>query len=343
MAVRIAQDCGLMLDAAPHLEYAEQEERRRVFWSVYILDRLVSCGRGRPPAIVDASCLLQLPCDDFVWKEGLWKKTLSLDELANRMLDTPERQGGFAQVVVMAHTLGRSAQYMLQEYNIRSRHPPWDPSSDFAAIGSDLLHLETHLEMQKSLREKLVPYITNNGIVDHQSTGPILFSRALFHLCYCLLNHPFLLRRRIDTSQKLAPASFLSRAFTLGWQHAQYMIELICDARSQGCVFQASFSGYCATFAGSIAALQTHHEDLVMRGKAQALLQETIAYLEDVGHYWHNVSSMVSLSSKYSIPSQPLRFNMFAVYLLHLRHACSDESQTTALRSGIYAAINRKS
>jgi len=294
MAVRIAQDLGLMLESAPYLPYPEQEERRRVFWSVYLLDRLVSCGRGRPPAIVDASCHLQLPCDDTIWKNGLWKKTPSLDELSNRALLHIERQGDFAHVIVMSYALGRGAQYMLQEYNIRSRYPPWDSSSDFAALELELMHLETHLETNKSIQEMTTPHISAEGVVDHQSVGPIIFSRALFHLCYCMLNHPFLLRERLETSQLSAPASFLARAFETAWQHAQHMIELVRNSRRLGCVFQSSFSGYCMIVAGSIAALNLHHNVACTRATAKSLLYESIAYLEDVGQYWANVSTMVS-------------------------------------------------
>jgi len=294
MAVRIAQDLGLMLESAPYLPYPEQEERRRVFWSVYLLDRLVSCGRGRPPAIVDASCHLQLPCDDTIWKNGLWKKTPSLDELSNRALLHIERQGDFAHVIVMSYALGRGAQYMLQEYNIRSRYPPWDSSSDFAALELELMHLETHLETNKSIQEMTTPHISAEGVVDHQSVGPIIFSRALFHLCYCMLNHPFLLRERLETSQLSAPASFLARAFETAWQHAQHMIELVRNSRRLGCVFQSSFSGYCMIVAGSIAALNLHHNVAGTRATAKSLLYESIAYLEDVGQYWANVSTMVS-------------------------------------------------
>ncbi|RSL97506.1 hypothetical protein CEP52_010836 [Fusarium oligoseptatum] len=138
LAVRIAQDCGLMLENATHLSYAEQEERRRVFWSVYLLDRLVSCGRGRPPAIVDASCHVQLPCGESIWREGLWAKTQSLDEMTNRTLSVSQRQCPLAQVIAISQILGRCAQYVLQDFNIRGPYPPWDPGSDFAGIESDL-------------------------------------------------------------------------------------------------------------------------------------------------------------------------------------------------------------
>ncbi|OAP58763.1 hypothetical protein AYL99_06060 [Fonsecaea erecta] len=295
MAVRIAQDLGLMLDASPNLPSPDREERHRTFWSVYLLDRLVSCGRGRPPAIVDSSCHLQLPCDDAIWKEGQWKKTPTLDELTNRTMVNSEPQGYFAHVIVLAYTLGRGAQYMLQDFNIRSRCPPWDPSSDFAAIESDLLHLETRLETSKPVQEILAPHIDEYGVVDHQRIGHILFARALFHLSYCMLNHPFLLRRRIENSRMTAPSSFLARTNQTGFVHAQSMLELIRLARTMGCVFQSSFSGYCITVAGSIALLHMRGDGSQLSSTARSLVHEAISYLEDVGRYWNNVSTMATI------------------------------------------------
>ncbi len=301
MAVRIAQDCGLMLDTATQLPYVEQEERRRVFWSVYFLDRLVSCGRSRPPAIVDASCQLQLPCEEAIWKEGLWCKTPSLDEITNRSHELPRRHSPFAQLIAISQILGRSSQYMLQEYNIRSPHPPWDPSSDFAALESDLLYFGASLEIRRSAKEVLSPHISMHGIVDYHNTGPILFSRALYHLAYCLLNHPFLLRRRIDTCRSPAPVSFLSRSFDSGWLHAQQLMQFIKEARDLGCSFHSSSSGYCLTVAGSILALRTYDSDPSTREKAQNLLDEVLGYLDAISHHWNNVSSMVRIPAHISL------------------------------------------
>ena len=308
MAVRIAQDLGLMLDTSQQLPSSDREERHRVFWSVYLLDRLVSCGRGRPPAIVDSSCHLQLPVDDAIWKEGLWKKTPTLDELTNRTMVNSEPQGHFAHVIVMAYTLGRGAQYMLQDFNIRSQYPPWDPSSDFAAIDSDLLHLETRLEISKPVQEMLAPHIDEFSVVDHQIVGHIIFSRALFHLSYCMLNHPFLLRRRIGKSRMSAPSSFLARTNHTGYLHAQNMIELIRFARSLGCVFQSSFSGYCITVAGSIALLHVRGDGSELSSIAWSLVQEAISYLESVGRYWNNVSTMVGIYKLLSSENIPELF-----------------------------------
>ncbi|KAF5686543.1 zn 2cys6 transcription factor [Fusarium circinatum] len=292
LAVRIAQDCGLMLENAGHLSYSQQEERRRVFWSVYLLDRLVSCGRGRPPAIVDASCHLQLPCDESIWREGLWAKTQSLDEMTNRTLSISQRQCPLAQVIAIAQILGRCAQYVLQDFNIRGPHPPWDPGSDFAGIESDLLHFEAYLEIQRPIDEILTPYVLAEGVVDSQSSGPIIFSRALFHLCYCLLNHPFLLRRRINTCRNLAPVSFIKRSSDLAWLHAQQMMVLIRESRKLGCSFHASSSGYAVTVAGSIIALRTYDEHSPTSQEAHILLDEALGYLDIIGHHWSNASTL---------------------------------------------------
>src|SRR5258708_3937592 len=123
-----------MLDQTFHSSFIDQEERRRVFWSVYVFDRFVPCGRDKPHAILDSSVHLQLPCSESAWEEGKPEKTLTLEELANRSSTRLGSLGAFGQVVAMASILGRSSQYSLQDFNIRRRQSPWDPSSDFAAI-----------------------------------------------------------------------------------------------------------------------------------------------------------------------------------------------------------------
>lgn len=283
-----------MLDPPAYLPVIEQEERRRVFWSVYLLDRLVSCGRGRPPAIVDASCHLQLPCEDDLWKCGIWKKTLSLDQMTDRTLVMPERQSKFARLIATSHIMGRCAQYTMQEFNIRSPHPLWESGSDFAAIESDLLHAENYLELQFPLEQMLSAHITAEGTLDHQQTGPIIYSRAWFHLCHCLLYHPFLLRRRLEACFNPPPASFLSRAFRTSWQHAQQMVQLTEDTRRCGGLFVSSFSGYCLTVAGSILALWAHRDQAEEQLLARSLLEKTISYVDGIGEYWPNVKVMVS-------------------------------------------------
>ncbi len=296
LAIRLAQDLKLMMESELHLSVLEQEERRRVFWSIYLLDRLVSCGRARPPAILDASCRLQLPCDEATWRLGLPKGTLTLKDFVHRIPSSPNQWSPLANVITVAHTLSKGAQYMLQQLNIRSRDPPWDANSDFAWILSDLLYLEGVLEVRKSPRDLVAQWTSEDGRIDQQCAGPMIFARALFHLCYCLLHHPFLLRRRLELCQRAAPSSFLSRAFDTAWEHSKSLIDLLSEVQRAGAIAHISFYGYCTLVAGSIAALHINQSPGWKRTEPALMLKRSKEILQEI-KYWKNVSSMVRNNS----------------------------------------------
>lgn len=69
LAIRLAQSVGLHVDLKAakkdrnvgDSESETQETRRRVWYSLYVLDRLVALQLGRPPAISDEDCYVSLP------------------------------------------------------------------------------------------------------------------------------------------------------------------------------------------------------------------------------------------------------------------------------------------
>jgi hypothetical protein len=298
ISVRLAQDLRLMMDDdTSDLPPADQEERRRVFWSLYLLDRIVSCGRARPPAILEASCQLQLPCGEKEWKEGeSIEKTDTLYQLSSRTLSRKNNLGPFGLVVIMSYILSRAAQYMLQEYNIRSRDPLWDSNSDFASISSDLLYVESQFDFRRPI---------NYSIGENDGSDTVLlskahlqvFSRALFYLSHCLLNHPFLLRHRLQTSNTQAPPTFLSRCFEVGRSCARHLALHLTEAQTTGSFLNTSFYGYCAVVVGAIHALYVHSPDEGIKKESFESLNMSLDVLKDIGRYWENVSVMVCLYS----------------------------------------------
>ncbi|KAH8803719.1 fungal-specific transcription factor domain-containing protein [Xylogone sp. PMI_703] len=308
LSVRIAQDLRLMMDFTADLSPADQEERRRVFWSLYLLDRIVSCGRARPPAIIEASCQLQLPSDEKSWREGRRQTTGTLDQLSDKTMLNKGNLGPFALVIIMAYVLSRGAQYMLQDYNIRSRAPPWDQNSDFASISSDLLYIESELEISKPINELITEEFNEGDIIDHGTASLIVFSRALFYLCHCLLNHPFLLRHRLQTCNTRAPETFLARSFDFGRECAKRLTQSMRDAQAAGCFLNASFYGYCAVVAGSIQTLYLHSDDEGLRDEAMECIQSNLSVLGEIGKSWENVSVMCDTFTKVS--GDAFRFNV---------------------------------
>ncbi|KAJ6263532.1 Mediator of RNA polymerase II transcription subunit [Drechslerella dactyloides] len=87
--IRIAQDIGLHRESGPW-PVIEGEMRRRVWWGVYVWDRLLSIEMGRPLMIVDADCDVGLPCpvdDHFIYDEGFMVPN-GAPEPANYLLTT---------------------------------------------------------------------------------------------------------------------------------------------------------------------------------------------------------------------------------------------------------------
>ncbi|KAH8882103.1 hypothetical protein GQ53DRAFT_701463, partial [Thozetella sp. PMI_491] len=66
LAVRTAQSIGLHVEndgriTSPPVSRIEIEKRRRLWYSIYVLDRLLALQLGRPPAIHDEDCRVPLP------------------------------------------------------------------------------------------------------------------------------------------------------------------------------------------------------------------------------------------------------------------------------------------
>ncbi|KAM0326528.1 hypothetical protein ACHAQA_006397 [Verticillium albo-atrum] len=291
LAVRMAQDLRLMMDDPTTLGNAEKEERRRVFWSVYMLDRLASCARARPPAVLEASCHLSLPCEEHLWIADFPSSNFKLEDVAKNRLLVGQHPGHPALVVAMTSILGRCTQCMMQNVNVRPRQPPWDGSSDYATISSDLLTCEGYFE--QPIEEALaICRVANGSEIDPTLAGPLIFSHVLFMLSHCILSQPFLLGERVSSSHGKPPSTFLSRALDNGYEYAKRIIHLIRDAKRAGHIARGSFYGYCVVMAGTIHAIGLFSARQSIRDESAACLSLCRGELAELSQYWASCQSM---------------------------------------------------
>ncbi|CAK7202664.1 hypothetical protein SEUCBS139899_005390 [Sporothrix eucalyptigena] len=194
LAIRLCQDFRLMVEPDTSLPPAHQEERRRVFWSFYLCDKLISCGRERPATILDDHCRLRLPCDEDVWRSDtlpdaeqrpptLGQLTADADGGTAAGSGSVVNGGGsvrhghspawsesgitttdlsqlspFAVTVLVTSLLGRCAQYALgeqEEQTSSGKLPPWSPRSKYSALHSAVLHLESELGLNEPVATKI--------------------------------------------------------------------------------------------------------------------------------------------------------------------------------------------
>ncbi|KAI2703446.1 transcriptional regulator family: Fungal Specific TF [Penicillium roqueforti] len=315
LAARISQDLNLMSEPDQWLSYSEQEEHRRAFWSIYLLDKLISCGRSRPLIILDEDCEVQLPCDEHTFRHGERRQTSTIDQLLNWNSKFDESPSPFSLVLLMASIFGRCTRYVHQSKNM-DEIPPWDPKSEFSAINSSLLLLESYSKsLNWQLSDVLYGSVQVDGTVNRQEIGQLIFAHTLFHLCHCLLNHPFLVRRWLKPFGAKAPASFSSRALQDGCDHAKQLMDLIKQATDHGCLVESSFYAYCIAVAGGIHSLAVHFNRAKGReSDSSHYLQQSLDSLERLAKPWTHAGNIaISLREFHSIS------HAFAV-LLDPRH-----------------------
>ncbi|OAP64208.1 hypothetical protein AYL99_00180 [Fonsecaea erecta] len=251
LAVRISQELRLMLEPDSRLDLDEQEERRRIFWSAYVLDKFITCKRTRPSAILDDDCKVRLPMDGYDLLHGdLLEKEYALDQL--KLISTPQAShlSPFAVLVLIASTLGQCSKYSLHEYSCGSNLPPWDSSSAFSAISSSLMVFEAVFGLDESFAAMSLRYSNVDGMVDPRMAGQLILSRAIFHLCNILLCHPLLLLRRAHSLKERVPESFLRRTNQTSRDHAVALTVFLRDSFHAGYRGSNVMIAYCTFVAG---------------------------------------------------------------------------------------------
>ncbi|OQV02198.1 Fungal specific transcription factor domain-containing protein [Cladophialophora immunda] len=293
LAIRLAQDLRLMFDPTAPESQVVQEEHRRVFWSVYLLDKIVAVGRARPPAILEDDCYVYLPCKEADFRRAASHSKLTIQQIHSSTYPYPERPGAFAVVIAAASVFSSCTRYMLRN-RTKWEEPPWKLGSPFAAITSMLLDFESRFDLTGSISHVFERECTVGGELDPQCASHCLLAHVLFRLSYCLLHHPLLLHTRLHSCAAKAPATFLRPIFQGVLQEALAVTDLLLEAEMAGCHPTVSFFGCCITIAGSVEALYTAHEDPSIRQQSVSGFEKTMAYLEKYSRYWSNWRSMIT-------------------------------------------------
>jgi len=99
-SVRISQDIGLHSETGPW-PTIEGEMRRRVWWGIYVWDRLISLELGRPLLIEDADCDVSLPTaiDDHYIHEGGMMVPNGSPPMTNLLLPTVHVVRSISQLI----------------------------------------------------------------------------------------------------------------------------------------------------------------------------------------------------------------------------------------------------
>ncbi|KIW16505.1 hypothetical protein PV08_06560 [Exophiala spinifera] len=293
LSVRFAQSLHLTMDPPTELTLEEQEERVLTFWSVYLLDRLVSCGTTRPPTILDSDCSVRLPTDCTKVGAELRSSQLTLQTLQD-LTDSamPQNLSQFAHTILMASVLGKVERFSLQKHISGGQYKLWHNRGEYCKIYSLLLDFETYSDaILVPFPEALDRWCWTGDAIDQRRVGHFVFSTILYHLNHCLLHHPFLLRNHVKGCKTRIPSSFLKQALFQGLEHASLLTSALRVVQQRN-MSLASFYAYACTAAATIHKLYTFHEDERVANNSKVLFECSVLFLLHGQDVWRHYSRM---------------------------------------------------
>lgn len=294
LAIRFAQTLQLGKEPSPLLPVHEIEARRQTFWSVYILDKLGSCGRNRPPTLLDSDCTARLPLNEYTFRNEDEVEAPTLEAVR----DIPEKplldsSDHFALAIFMVSTFGDVVKWAFK-HGAADSHLPWDRRSSFAYINGMLTSFESYSEAcDGNFAEIIDREFVFDGHLNERAASHFSVAHVLYHINQCLLHHPFLLRQHLRSTQVKVPVNFLRGAIAKSQEHAIHLTAILHVLQQRGGKTYPSFYGYAAGLAGLIHRLHARKSTGTERWVAEANYTSCVRFLEQEPTRWESYRRIV--------------------------------------------------
>jgi len=137
MAVRMAQVIGLFEESAPSRtrdEFVAAEEKRRTAWTCFLMDSLLSGGKGRRRSLSATDMQIALPCDSVNFNFG---ETVRCERLDGTLIGE-STAGPVGQLGIVAHSMrvadiwGGVARWACS--SLVEDEMPWESDSEIQAL-----------------------------------------------------------------------------------------------------------------------------------------------------------------------------------------------------------------
>ncbi|KAL4963245.1 type I 3-dehydroquinase-domain-containing protein [Aspergillus stella-maris] len=228
----------------------EREMRRRLFWSVYVMDRFLTCGSKRPCLIADHSIVVRLPASN---PSGSDPGDVFNPVGPNIPYSSDRRKSAgscSALLVDIARILGVTHRYLAAGGVKGDSHFPWHALSNLSKIRQelDLWAAGTH-DLFASIE----------ALFGHPESTLLLLSKLIYHLVHCLLYRPFLPIDLAELRGSGQHQSWQIEATTLCFSHANAIAELVELARHAPRIEWPDLVAYCLTVAGTVHIHGVHY------------------------------------------------------------------------------------
>lgn len=266
----VALDLLREMPSKTNLSAAERETRRRLFWSVYLMDRFITCGSRRPCLIADHSIVLRLPS----WSPhaaglNMEGELFHVGPNIQYSADSRRKAPSAASLLIdITRILGVTNRYLAAGGVKGDSHFPWHALSNLSKIRQEL-------DIWAAGTQDVFASI--EALFGHPESTTLLLSKLIYHLVHCLIYRPFLPIDLVELRGTGQHQSWQIEATNLCFSHSNAIAELVELGRNSPLVEWPAFVGYCVCTAGTVHVHGVHYkgrEGEVFSSSAEFLTRE---------------------------------------------------------------------
>lgn len=280
MAIRMAQDLGMHRNSARwHLPPLETEVRKRLWWTLYVMDRWVSASMGRPLEIDDNDCDVDFPAlIEQDWKDSDEFST-SRETQEQTKMENIFAMKFFIESIKLSQIMGKILKRI---YSANTRnHGPAQVSTKVAEL--DTLLTKWHLGLPSDLK------------YDHQavSAGRVKMNRwvAGLHMSYysalILLHRPYMIPTSL-TKSKLSESLPSLNICVSAANSITHLSEKLDETENVDTAW--NFSTYDLLSSSLIHLTNSASMDTRLQAQARKNITKNIKYMKKLGVRWFNAA-----------------------------------------------------
>ncbi|KAF2009702.1 hypothetical protein BU24DRAFT_428592 [Aaosphaeria arxii CBS 175.79] len=168
-------------------EFIEAEVRRRTAWTCFLMDSLLSGGKGRKRSLTAADMAIQLPCEkeNFVFGDPVCVEHLDGTLKMPSMTQNVGELGIIAYSMRAANIWGQVARWACSD--VVNRELPWSPTSEFQKLIYSLEQWKHSLPAR--LQYELFSLHSHNAVDQGQA---FCYMHSIYFMSYMFLHRAYL-------------------------------------------------------------------------------------------------------------------------------------------------------